>query len=91
MARNGTIVALADSVLVVEAGDRGGTLNAGRQGLAIGRRVAAINFSEATPGGSTILISEGAEAVHTPAEFERFIDGRQTNGRPLAVKQASMF
>ncbi|MBI4897077.1 MAG: DNA-processing protein DprA [Actinobacteria bacterium] len=82
MARNGTIVALSDAVLVVEARERGGTLNAGRQGLAIGRRVAAIGLSDDTPPGNRSLIAEGAKLVETPAQFEDFLAVEDKTGPP---------
>ncbi len=82
MARNGTIVALSDGVLAVEAGDRGGTLNAGRQGLAVGRNVATLDFSGSADSGSSILNDAGAVAIGTPADFERFLGGSHAS-KPL--------
>lgn len=41
--------------------------------------------------GSAMLISEGAEAVNTPAEFERFVGGKSVSGRLRGDQQISMF
>lgn len=88
MTRNGTIVGLASAVLVVEAGATGGTLNAGRAGLAIRRRVAAAGFGDEVSPGSAALASEGAVVVRSVSEFERFLDSEA--GEDL-VGQAALF
>jgi len=63
MARNGVIAALGESLLVIEAGEKGGTLNAGIQGLELGRQVLVLQFSAEMPAGNQILLNEGAKAV----------------------------
>lgn len=70
MARNGVIAALGEALVVIEAGEQGGTLDAGLQGLRIGRPVVALEFeSAATPPGNAILHSKGAIAVRRPGEL----------------------
>ena len=75
MTRNGLIAALGEALVVIEAGAEGGTLDAGLQGLAMGRPVIALEFeSEPTPAGNTILHSKGALSVRSPASLTELID-----------------
>jgi DNA processing protein len=69
MERNGTIAALGRALIVIEAGETGGTLNAGKQGLDIGRPVIALEFSGGMPAGNRRLFEAGAAAVGTPREL----------------------
>jgi DNA protecting protein DprA len=89
MTRNGVIAALGRALLVIEAGEKGGTLNAGRQGLALGRPVFALDFSDATPAGNRELFAEGAIALRTHAELsgalEKLGAATVTAPRPQAV------
>lgn len=72
MARNSVIVGLSLALVVVEAGERGGTLAAGRRALDLGRRVIALQFSDMSPGNAT-LVDSGAIAVSDPAELSSFL------------------
>lgn len=63
MTRNGVIVGLGLALVVVEAGERGGTLAAGEQALKVGRRVFALDFDGETPPGNRMLLGRGAVAV----------------------------
>lgn len=75
MTRNGVIAALGQTLVVIEAGSEGGTLDAGLQGLAIGRPVIALQFeSTTTPAGNTILHGKGAIAVSRPADLKAAIE-----------------
>lgn len=65
MTRNGLIAALGEALVVVEAGAKGGTLNAGMQGLGLRRPVFALQFSNETPAGNQRLLDAGAHAVET--------------------------
>ena len=69
MTRNGVIAALGAALIVVEAGERGGTLNAGEQALAMGRPVLALDFSAETPAGNRKLFEKGADAIRTRGEL----------------------
>jgi DNA processing protein len=70
MTRNAVIAALGRALVVIEASETGGTLDAGIQALAIKRPVIALEFeSEATPAGNRLLLERGAIPVHRPAEL----------------------
>lgn len=74
MARNAVIFGLARALVVIEAGDRGGTLAAGRGALKMGRPVLAVDFGDSTPAGNRLLIAEGALPIRTPAALHRALD-----------------
>lgn len=81
MTRNGVIAALGQTLVVIEAGSEGGTLDAGLQGLAIGRPVIALQFeSTNTPPGNTILHGKGAIAVSRPNDLKAAIDAIALEG-----------
>jgi DNA processing protein len=81
MTRNGVIAALGQALVVIEAGKEGGTLDAGLQGLAIGRPVIALQFETTeTPAGNAILHSKGAVAVSSPNDLKAVIDGIAREG-----------
>lgn len=69
MARNGIIFGLPKALLVVEAGEKGGTLAAGEGALKLGRTVIAVEFGDETPPGNRVLIEKGAWAVSTPQQL----------------------
>lgn len=75
MARNAVIVGLGQALVVIEAGETGGTLDAGRRALAAGRPVLALEFSEGTPEGNKLLFEEGALRI----------DRRSALGKALGV------
>jgi DNA processing protein len=72
MARTGTIIGLSTALVVVEAGETGGTLAAGRRALALGRRVLVPEFAADTPGNQALLVA-GAIAVKDPIELEELL------------------
>lgn len=74
MTRNSVIVCLGSALLVVEAGEKGGTLNAGEQALSMERNVLALDFSDATPPGNRVLLNAGARAVRSRGELKTFLD-----------------
>lgn len=75
MTRNGVISGLGRAMVVIEAGETGGTLNAGLQALEMGRPVIALEFeSQPTPEGNRILIDKGAVPVKSQAELRRVLD-----------------
>jgi len=63
MARNTVIAGLARALVVVEAGETGGTLNAGLRALQMRRPVLALDFSSGTPRGNQTLLQKGAVRV----------------------------
>lgn len=82
MTRNGLIVSLGEALVVVEAGAKGGTLNAGMQGLDLSRPVFALQFSDETPAGNQRLLEAGAEAIHSRGALKERL-------RSLATRPAS--
>jgi len=70
MARNAIIAGLGEVLVVVEAGAEGGTMNAGKQALAMGRPVIALAFeSVSTPPGNEILLAMGAVSLRRPSDL----------------------
>lgn len=72
MARNSIIIGLSLALVVVEAGENGGTLAAGRRALELGRRVLAIQFTDMPPG-NVMLLENGAIPVSNPLELSSFM------------------
>ena len=70
MARNAIIAGLSEALVVVEAGAEGGTINAGKQALAMGRPVIALEFeSVSTPPGNGLLLAMGAVSLRRPSDL----------------------
>lgn len=63
MARNHLIFGLGLALIVVEAGEKGGTLAAGREALKRGRPVFVLNFDSETPEGNKMLLADGGQAI----------------------------
>ena len=64
MTRNAVIVGLSKALVVIEARETGGTFDAGKRALALGRPVLAIVFGESeTPNGNRRLIHMGARPI----------------------------
>ncbi|NJP44474.1 DNA-processing protein DprA [Actinacidiphila epipremni] len=76
MARNKVIFGLGRALVVVEAGERGGTLAAGEGALQIGRPVLVLNFGSDTPPGNRILIERGGFPIGSREELGRVLDKR---------------
>jgi DNA processing protein len=57
------VIGLSQAVVVVEAGETGGTLRAGEVALRSGRRLLATDFAERTPQGNAKLIAAGARRI----------------------------
>ena len=93
MTRNGVISGLGRAMVVVEAGETGGTLNAGLQALRMGRPVLALEFSsQETPAGNRILIEKGAVAVRNGVELSKFMDAVHAAPpeAPMTAEQLAM-
>ncbi|MFL0243233.1 DNA-processing protein DprA [Mycobacterium sp. SMC-18] len=74
MARNHVIFGLGRALVVIEAGDKGGTLAAGRDALKRARPVFVLNFGDETPAGNRLLIEAGARPVRSREELGQALD-----------------
>lgn len=74
MQRNLTICALGSAMFVIEAGEKGGTLAAGRTALRCGRPLFAIRYPE-NPIGNEILLTEGAQPLERASDLVRVLSG----------------
>lgn len=74
MTRNRVISGLGRALVVIEAGETGGTLNAGLQALEMGRPVLALEFSEGTPAGNEILFAKGALRIDRRSVLGKALD-----------------
>lgn len=68
MARNGVIIGLSLALVVVEAGEKGGTRAAGTKALQQNKPVLALEFS-VNPRGNAELMKYGAISARNRAEF----------------------
>lgn len=73
MKRNQTIIALSDVMLVIEAGETGGSLDAGLQTLGFGKPLFVPVFSQLplSAKGNEILFSKGAKALRQRRDTSR--------------------
>jgi DNA processing protein len=91
MTRNGVIIGLGQALVVIEAGEKGGTLNAGLQAVQMGRPVLALDFTTGAPTGNRILFDKGATRIRTRAELGAVIKtmgargGEANNQLPLPL------
>jgi DNA processing protein len=69
MTRNQVIVAASQALVVIEAGGRGGTLDAGLQALRFGRPLLVLDFGTEAPVGNRRLLEQGGIAVRTRNEL----------------------
>jgi DNA processing protein len=69
MTRNRIIYGLGRALVVIEAGERGGTLAAGNGALKIGRPVLVLNFGRETPPGNAMLLTQGGIPVDSRQNF----------------------
>ncbi|MGO4246474.1 DNA-processing protein DprA [Paenarthrobacter sp. RAF54_2] len=86
MARNGIIYGLARALVVIEAGERGGTLAAGEGAMKLGRPVLVLDFGDSTPAGNSKLLSQGARPVHSVTDL-RFVLRELPTQRPEPVAE----
>lgn len=76
MTRNTVIIGLGLALVVVEAGEKGGTLAAGKRALELNRRVIALEFAKMPPGNA-VLLDRGAVAVRSKLELSSFLNELQ--------------
>jgi DNA processing protein len=74
MTRNGVIAALGRALVVIEANEAGGTLDAGLQGLALGRPVLALEFRSGPRPGNELLFARGAHRVAGRTDLLRAVE-----------------
>lgn len=74
MTRNAVIAGLAQAMLVVEAGEKGGTLNAGLQAIDMARPVYAIAYADEPPPGNQALFERGALPLRSHGELVAALD-----------------
>jgi DNA processing protein len=73
MTRNAIIAGLGVALVVIEAGERGGTLDAGLKGLELGRPVFAIEFRSGPRAGNTTLFERGALRISSTGALRKAI------------------
>jgi DNA processing protein len=74
MTRNAMIYGLGKALVVIEAGESGGTFQAGVGALRANKPVLALGFESETPRGNAILIERGAIEVRTSMQLGNIID-----------------
>ncbi|MET3565595.1 DNA processing protein [Leifsonia sp. 563] len=88
MARNSIIFGLSKALVVIEAGEKGGTLAAGEGAMKLGRPVMVVDFGDATPAGNKKLLNDGATPVRSTAALHAFLDdlaSRRTVAEAVAL------
>jgi DNA processing protein len=82
MTRNEVIIGLSLGLIVIEAGEAGGTLAAGLRALDERHPVFALEFQEAMPAGNKILLSRGAIPVRSRSELRERLQELQAGKNP---------
>ncbi|WP_152563846.1 DNA-processing protein DprA [Actinomadura welshii] len=86
MTRNSVIFGLSRALVVIEAGEKGGTLAAGQGALKYGRPVFVLDFGQDTPAGNRILLNLGGRSARSRAELGREIERALNRGTPNQVE-----
>ena len=91
MERNKLIVGLSSDMFVIEAGEKGGTINAAMECVKQGKRLWAIAYSESTPGreGNRLLLQDKAIPLSRIADVRKALDDAIDNSND-DVKQIAM-
>ena len=65
MQRNKTIIGLCDAIVVVEAGEKGGSLDAGKQTLQLGKKLFVPKYAQPPVSalGNALLLQGGAQPL----------------------------
>lgn len=79
MARNAVISGLGLALVVVEAGERGGTLAAGEYALQRGQTVLTLQLFDAPPG-NRLLMMHGAKVIRSRQHLEAALDYLDAGG-----------
>lgn len=74
MGRNKIIYGLSEALVVIEAGEKGGTLAAGEGALGVGRPLLVLDFGQETPIGNQKLLRSGGRAIASTAELDAALD-----------------
>ena len=76
MQRNATMIELADAMFVVEAGETGGTIDAGKETLRAGKPLFVLEFLHERPQtrGNHLLLERGATPVANMKELKRALE-----------------
>lgn len=74
MSRNNVIIGLSLGLVVIEAGETGGTLAAGMLALKERRPVIALEFRHDIPPGNKILLGHGAIAVRSREQLRARVE-----------------
>ncbi|WP_299535703.1 DNA-processing protein DprA [uncultured Streptomyces sp.] len=85
MTRNRIIFGLGRALVVVEAGERGGTLAAGEGAIRMGRTVLVLNFGNDTPAGNRILLEKGGFPIPSREALGRILDKRPRDKGPAQL------
>lgn len=75
MDRNRVIFGLSKALVVIEAGEKGGTLAAGEGALKIGRPLLVLDFGQETPAGNKKLLAAGGQPVSSVDQLGVVLDG----------------
>ncbi|MGW9196590.1 DNA-processing protein DprA [Micromonospora chersina] len=89
MTRNKLIYGLGLALVVVEAGEKGGTLAAGSGALSLGKPVFVLDFNGSTPAGNRILLDKGGIPVptrsHLGKEIQKLISRSNETRKQLSL------
>lgn len=80
MTRNTVIAALGDALVVIEARESGGTLDAGLQALRLRHPVLALDFSGGAPPGNALLFEKGARRIASTGQLHRELAALRERG-----------
>lgn len=80
------------ALVVIEAGESGGTFQAGIGALHASKPVLALGFENETPRGNAILIERGAIEVRTSMQLGNIIDAIHSVevDAPISTEQLSL-
>lgn len=79
MTRNAVISDLSQALVVVEAGDKGGTLAAGEYALQRHQTVLTLQLFDAPPGNK-LLMANGAKVIRSRQHLEAALDYLDAGG-----------
>ena len=94
MERNALIIALSRAMIVIEAGDTGGTLDAGLQTLSVGKPLFVADYEniDTVAPGNSLLIGKGATRLRRSRHTGRAnLEGLQRISVAPERSQGSLF